>query len=116
MTEEKNHSTFAVAIEPVFDEDNKWTGVVSGHIEEQLADDLCESELTQLRMVCGMLATCLQLLEAEEEFLEYVQDTFFSMNKEVLDELLDLEERTPNYTKEGNVLTLNFNTKTHGNA
>lgn len=119
MTDEiidKTHSSFAVAVEPEFDNDGKWTGSISAHIEEDVRADLSDDELIQIRSVCGMMASTLLLMENDEDFLEYVKSFFFSANEEMINEMLGDIEDEPNFTKEGNVITLNFNTKTHGSA
>jgi hypothetical protein len=38
------------------------------------------------------------------------------MIEEFLEDLEDDEEKAPNFTQEGNVIKLNFNTKTFGSA
>jgi hypothetical protein len=121
MSEDKKHSSFAVAIHPEFDEKGKWTGIVSANLEEEIFDDFSDDEITQLRSVTGMLAGCLQLMERDPEFLEYVKDHFIYENEQMVQEMLDAlgeDEETPKFTRseDGNVITLNFNTKTYGNA
>ena len=76
MSEDTVNSSFAVAVEPEFDENNKWTGVVSAHIEENIQNDLTDEELVQVRSVLGMLASCLELMERDEDFLDYVRSYF----------------------------------------
>lgn len=121
MTEEKKVSSFAVALEPDFDEDNNWTGTVSASIEEELMGDLDDDSIEQIRHVSGMLATCLQLMESDPEFLEYVKNFYAAHNAELflqfIDELEEDEEQ-PKFTrsKDGKVITLHFDTKTYGNA
>lgn len=120
MTEEKKVSSFAVAIEPEFDEENNWTGVVSASIEEELEGDLEDDQVEQIRHVTGMLATCLQIMESDKEFLEYVKNYYAVHNAELFLEFMeDLEEEEhPKFTRsqDGKVITLNFDTKTYGNA
>ena len=122
MTEETNkeHSTFAVAVDPEFNEEGKWTGAVHASIEEELGDDLSEEELVQIRTVCGMMASTLTLMESDPEFLDYVRDYFLNnfagMIEQFIDDLEDDTVSKPNFTKDGNVITLDFNTKTFGSA
>lgn len=119
MTDEivdNTHSSFAVAVEPEFDSDGKWTGTISAHIEEEVKGDLSDEELIQIRSVCGMMASTLLLMETDEDFLEYVRGFFLSHSEEMISEMLGDIEDKPNFTKEGNVITLNFDTKTHGSA
>ena len=119
MTDEivdNTHSSFAVAVEPEFDSDGKWTGTISAHIEEEVKGDLSDEELIQIRSVCGMMASTLILMENDEEFLEFIKDFFISTNEEMISDMLSSIEDKPNFTKDGNVITLNFDTKTHGSA
>lgn len=120
MSDETLHSNFAVAIDPEFNEEGKWTGIVSAYVEEDLQNDLSEDELVQIRSVVGMMASCLQLMERDEDFLDYVRAFFIANNEDMISEILeDYEEsKKPSFTRseDGNVITLNFNTKTYGNA
>jgi len=122
MTEQeiKNNSTFAVAVEPEFDENNKWTGVVSAHIEEEVQDDLSDEELVQVRGVLGMLASCLELMERDEDFLNHVRTFFMESHQEMIEGFLEEfeEAQKPAFTRseDGKVISLNFNTKTYGSA
>ena len=113
---DKIHSSFAVAVEPEFDDAGKWTGSITAHIEEDVKGDLSDEELLQIRSVCGMMASTLLLMENDEEFLDYVKQFFLDNNEEMVNEMLASIDDAPNFTKEGNVITLNFNTKTHGSA
>lgn len=122
MTEQtsRKNSTFAVAVEPEFDDNNKWTGIVSAHIEEAVEDDLDEDELIQVRSVLGMLASCLELMERDEDFLNYVRTFFIETHQEMIEGFLEEfeEAQKPSFTRseDGKVISLNFNTKTYGNA
>lgn len=116
MTEETKRSSFAVALAPEFDENNEWTGQVTTYIEEKIEDDLNEEQLAQLRSVCGLLASCLGLMEEDPDFLEYIKCYFTENCDRFIGEFLGEIDDSPNFTKEGNVITLDFNTKTHGSA
>lgn len=121
MSDDKEHSSFAVALHPEFDENGKWTGIVSANLEEDIKDKFTDNEVTQLRSVTGMLACCLQLFEMDEDFLDYVRNYFVSTQDEMIQEMLDAldeDEETPKFTRseDGKVITLNFDTKTYGSA
>jgi hypothetical protein len=120
MTIKKQHSSFAVAISPEFDDDGNWTGAVTAILEEDVHDDLDSEDLTQIRSVCGMLAACLPLMEEDPDFLDYIKGYFSSNYTQLIDEILDEAETESKPTfirsKDGNVITLDFNTKTHGSA
>ena len=120
MTEqtEKKHSTFGVGVEPIFDENGQWTGEVSAYVEEDLRDDLSEDDRMKIRSVVGMMASTLELMEHDEDFLDYVRSYFISNFTDMIDEFLEDAEKEPTFTRseDGKVITLNFNTKTYGNA
>ena len=117
-TKDTEHSSFAVAIEPEFNEEGKWTGAVHASLEESVKDDLDIDELTQIRSACGMMASTLTLMETDPDFLDYVREYFVNNFENMIEYILDdeEEEKKPVFTKEGNVIKLNFNTKTYGNA
>lgn len=120
MSEDIKHSSFAVAITPEFKEDGTWDGSVNAVIEEDVQNDLDAEELTQIRSVCGMLAACLPLMEEDVDFLNHIKDFFYSNYQQLVDDIYAEEDEAtkPNFTKskDGNVITLDFNTKTHGSA
>ena len=119
MTEEKTNSSFAVAITPEFDDNGEWSGSVTAHIEEDIRDDLNEEQVHQIRSVCGMMAACLPLMEEDSEFLDYVKDFFYANYEQLVEEMLaDMANDKPNFTRssDGKVITLDFDTKTHGSA
>lgn len=118
-TTEPTTSTFAVAITPEFDEQGNWSGMVSAHIEEDVHNDLGEDDLLQIRSVCGMMASTLTLMAEDPEFLDYVREFFMENYKMMIDQFIeDYSEDSPQFTRsaDGKVITLNFNTKTHGSA
>lgn len=116
MSKDIKHSSFAVAVEPEFNDNGEWTGEVTAFVEETLEGDLNEEQVTQIRSVCGMMASCLTLMEQDPDFLDYVRSYFIDNYEEMIAEILGEAEEKPDFTREGNVFKLNFNTKTYGNA
>ena len=121
MTDETNNeeikaSTFAVVITPIF-ENGEWDGAVSAHMEEELLNDLDEESALKIRSVCGMMASTLELMEADPDFCEYVENYFFTKFAELAEQIVE-DTPVPNFTRseDGKVITLNMNTKTHGSA
>jgi predicted nuclease of restriction endonuclease-like RecB superfamily len=118
MTEEKRGSSFAVVVEPTFEND-KWTGNVNVSVEEDIQKDLAQEEVDQIRSLCGMIASCLPLMEEDDEFMSYVKEYFTKNYTQLLEEIQeDGEEKTPSFTRseDGKVITLDFATKTFGSA
>ena len=113
--ERSDKASFAIAVEPVFNDEGKWEGEVNSYVEEHLTGDLEEDQIDLIRNVCGMLASCLPLMEEDDEFRERIKEYFLDTFSHVLEEH---EEEQPVFTrkKDGNVIHLSFNTKTHGSA
>lgn len=115
---EENTSTFAIVITPEFKENGEWSGDISTHMEEDVRGDLKDDDLMQIRSVCGMMASTLTLMEHDEDFLDYVRDFFLQNYQSMIEEFIADGKESPSFTRssDGNVITLDFNTKTHGSA
>jgi hypothetical protein len=87
-------------------------------VEEDIEDDLSEDDRMKIRSVVGMMASTLQLMEQDEDFLDYVRSHFIENFTDMIAEFLEDAEEEPTFTRseDGKVITLNFNTKTYGNA
>jgi len=118
MTEDTMHSSFAVVLEPEFDEKGEWSGSVSAIIEEDFQNDLSEEDVMKIRSICGMIASCLPLMEEDEDFLDYVRSYFINNYTQLLDAISEQADQVPSFTRseDGKVIQLSFATKTHGSA
>ena len=116
MTDTKETS-FAVVITPDFDENSKFLDTMGVHIEEEINHALTEEQKFNLRTVCGMLMTCIHLIETDKDFSEHVQNVFAELFVDSMDSILGTEP-APTFTRseDGKVITLDFDTKTHGSA
>ena len=117
MTEEEKETSFAVVMTPEFDDAGEFTGAMGVHMEEEINHNLTDEQTVNMRSICGMLISCITLMEQDEEFCEYMQTAFAAMFAESMEEIIGTEEQ-PTFTRsqDGKVITLDFNTKTHGNA
>lgn len=115
---ENTMSSFAIVIEPDFDERGEWDGRVTAHMEEDVHNDLDVDDLNKIRSVCGMMASTLTLMEQDPDFMEYVREYFLSNYQNLIDQFIEDTENLPSFTRsdDGKVINLNFNTKTHGSA
>jgi len=118
-----DHTSFAVVLTPSFGSNGRWDGRVEVHMEEDDLHDLDDEELLQMRTVCGMMAASLTWMEENQEFNEFMQDYFLkhyrSFIEDTVEGVLELdEERKPNLTRseDGKVITLDFSSKTYGEA
>jgi hypothetical protein len=118
MTDDSlQRSSFGIGLDPEFDSSGVWTGSVSASIEEYIADDLNAEDQDRIRSVCEMLVACLHLLEHDEDFANHVAEYFDTCVAKNLEKAI-AEDGDPAFTwsEKGNVITLDFNTKTHGSA
>jgi len=119
--ETQDQSSFAIVITPTLDKKRKWTGSVTVHMEEDDFGELSDEELMQIRNVCGMMASSLTLMEEDPEFNEYIQEYFLKNFRSFVEDFIEgtLEEpKQPSMTrsKDGKVITLDFSSKTYGEA
>jgi hypothetical protein len=119
--ETQDQSSFAIVITPTLDKKRKWTGSVTVHMEEDDFGELSDEELMQIRNVCGMMASSLTLMEEDPEFNEYIQEYFLKNFRSFVEDFIEgtLEEpQQPSMTrsKDGKVITLDFSSKTYGEA
>lgn len=118
--ETQEQSSFAVVVTPTLDAKRKWTGTVTVHMEEDDFGELSDEELMQIRNVCGMMASSLTLMEEDPEFNEYIQEYFLKNFRSFVEDFIEgtLEEQKPTMTrsKDGKVITLDFSSKTYGEA
>tara|TARA_R100000773_G_scaffold21550_1_gene19116 strand:- start:12344 stop:12694 length:351 start_codon:yes stop_codon:yes gene_type:complete len=114
---ENAQTSFAVVITPDFDEEGRFEDTMGVHIEEEINHNLTDEQKFNMRTVCGMLMTCIHLIETDQDFSEHIQTTFASMFADNIDEILG-KEKVPSFTRsaDGKVITLEFGTKTHGSA
>jgi hypothetical protein len=117
-------STFAVVVSPVFDDHKRWTGRITVHMEEDDMHDLDDDEIMQVRTVCGMMAATLTLMEEDTDFSERLQEYFMANFRSFIEDTVegvlvdDEEDERPNMTRseDGKVITLDFSSKTYGEA
>ena len=113
-------SSFAVVVTPVLDNEKHWTGSITVHMEEDDYGELSDEELAQVRSVCGMMASTLTLMEEDANFNEMIQDYFLANFKSFVEDVIvgEYEEKKPNHTRseDGKVITLDFSSKTYGEA
>ena len=118
--ENRDQSSFAIVVTPTLDNNRKWTGTVTVHMEEDDFGELTDEELMQVRNVCGMMASSLTLMEEDPNFNEFIQEYFLKNFKSFIEDFIvsHEEEKVPNLTRsnDGKVITLDFSSKTHGEA
>lgn len=100
---------FVIRITP-YHEDGTWDGDVQVSLVSSEENPLGEEDFAYLSHLCSMLCSVIPVIEEDE----YVRDALHSYVTNRLDnEIPDVADE-PNYTADGNVLTLT--SKTRGNA
>jgi hypothetical protein len=105
---------FVVRIRPTRDREGMWNGEIDVAIITQPENDLDDEDYFQVMHFCKMLASTIPVMELNEDFRDLVHE--YVMEK--VDKHYDVElERKPEVvSEEGNVVKIDFGTKTEGSA
>lgn len=110
---------FLIRIRPVRDEDDYWTGNVEVSVASPSPKVVAPEEIENINMFIEILLSSIHVMQENEEFAEavsqYVQENFDDDELDILVDFEDDEKVTVEYG-ENNVIKLNFNTDTKGNA
>ena len=113
LLKQVNNEDFLIRVRPMLDEDNVWLGQVDICIISQ-PDNPCDDEdYSQLMHFCKMVCASVPVMEGIEEFRDALNAFVNSSEEEINEDAIDFEIEK---TYDGNVVHLNFNTKTGGSA
>ena len=101
-----NEEDFIITISPTIDKNFRWTGEVKIGIDMAEQDFLHEDDYYSLLEFCNLICASVPLMEKDINFRNHIYNFYKK----------DLQERKRVLTKEGNVIKLNFNSKTDGSA
>mgnify|MGYP003638845864 CR=1 FL=1 len=107
---------FILRIRPETDDTGEWTGDIDLAIITQPDNRLEDDDYSQLMHFCKMLASTVPVMERNEEFREIVHEYVMSMKDTPYDEDVETEDKPKVVETDGNVLTIDFGTKTKGSA
>ena len=118
MIEQENttleNEDFILRIRPETDDEGEWTGDIDLAIITQPDNKLDDEDYSQLMHFCKMLASTVPVMENNPEFREIVHH--FVMNMKDVDYSVELEDKPKVLETEGNVVKIDFGTKTKGSA
>ena len=101
---------FIITVSPSLDEEDRWTGEVRIGITMADQDFLHEDDYNSLMHFCNLVCTSVPMMEEDVEFREKI-------NRRFLQDFVETKKtREKVLTKEGNVIKLNFRSKTDGSA
>ena len=102
-----NEEDFIITVSPTIDKNLRWTGEVKIGIDMAEQDFLHEDDYNSLLQFCNLICTTVPLMEQDVAFRNKVHSYFIKEAQERNRRVL---------TKNGNVIKLNFNSKTDGSA
>ena len=112
-----NEDDFLIRVRPFRDSMGKWTGDIDLSIVTLPDNDLDDEDYSQLVHMCTMVASTIPLMETDEALRnmihEYVEQTLDMDYEDVVEED---ENKELVLETEGNVLTIDFSSRTKGNA
>jgi len=111
---------FVIRIRPFADDDGRWTGEIDVSImafpENQMHDD----DYGQVMHFAKMMCATVPIMEESKEIRDIAHDYVMEVIDNEMDISIELEEEEVaagvEKTYDGNIIHLNFNTKTGGSA
>ena len=111
-----NEDDFLIRVRPFRDSMGKWTGDIDLSIVTLPDNDLDDEDYSQLVHMCTMVASTVPLMEHDEALRnmihEYVEERFDTEYEPMLED----DKKEVVVETSGNVLTIDFGSKTKGSA
>ena len=108
---------FVIRIRPFADDDGKWSGEVDISIMAFPENPLDDDDYGQLMHFVKMMCASVPVMEEVPELRNIVNEYVLNVIDNEMDITVELEEEMGvEKTYDGNVIHLNFNTKTGGSA
>ena len=105
---------FIIRVRPETDTEGEWTGEIDVAIITQPDNDLNDEDYSQVMHFCKMLTSTIPVMELNEDFRELVHRYVMSMKGLEYD--VELEDKPKVIGEDGNVIQIDFGTKTEGSA
>ena len=117
LAKEINEEDFIIRIRPFADNDGKWSGEVDISIMAMPDNPLDDEDYGQLMHFTKMICASVPVMEEVEELRNLIHEYVITVIDNESDITLELEEECGvEKTYDGNVIHLNFNSKTKGSA
>jgi len=105
---------FIIRVRPFVDKDGSWNGEIDLSIITQPTNKLDDEDYHQVMHFCKMLASTVPIMEYNEEMRELVHS--FVMEYVDKDYEVELEQKPEVVERDGNVVKIDFATRTKGSA
>ena len=117
IKEHINDEDFIIRIRPFADDDGKWTGEVDISVMAFSDNPVDDEDYEQLMHFSKMMCASVPLMQESKELRELAHKYVINYVDNEMDIDVELEEEAGvERTYDGNIIHLNFNTKTGGSA
>ena len=105
---------FIIRIRPYIDGEGSWNGDIDVAIITQPENNLEDEDYFQVMHFCKMIASSIPVMELNEDFRELVHD--YVVEKVDNNTEVEVEDKPKVLSEDGNVVEIDFKTRTKGNA
>ena len=105
---------FIIRVRPFRDSEGVWNGEIDMAIVTQPENDLDDDDYFQMMHFCKMLASTIPVMEVNEDFRELVHN--YVIERVDREYEVELEDKPKVVGEDGNVIKIDFGTKTEGSA
>ena len=117
IKENINDEDFIIRVRPFADDDGKWTGEVDISVMAFPDNPVDEDDYEQLMHFCKMMCASVPLMQESKELRELAHEYVINFVDTEMEIDVELEEEVGvERTYDGNIIHLNFNSKTGGSA
>ncbi len=117
LSKEVNNEDFLIRVRPFADDDGTWSGEVDISIMAMPDNPMDDEDYYQVMHLAKMMCASVPVMEEVEELRNIVHEYVLKVIDTEMDIDVELEEEAGvEKTYDGNVVHLNFNTKTGGSA
>jgi predicted RNA-binding protein Jag len=117
LSKEVNEEDFLIRVRPFADDDGRWSGEVDISIMAMPDNPMDDDDYYQVMHLAKMMCASVPVMEEVEELRNIVHEYVTKVIDTEMDIDVELEEEAGvEKTYDGNVVHLNFNTKTGGSA
>jgi len=117
IKKEMQDEDFVIRIRPFADDDGKWTGEIDVSIIAFPDNPMDDDDYGQVMHFAKMMCATVPIMEESKEIRDIAHDYVMEVIDNEMDISVELEEEAGvEKTYDGNIVHLNFNSKTGGSA
>ena len=117
IKENINDEDFIIRIRPFADDDGKWTGEVDISVMAFPDNPVDDDDYDQLMHFCKMMCASVPIMQESKELRDLTHEYVINFVDTEMEIDVELEEEVGvERTYDGNIIHLNFNSKTGGSA